>query len=452
MTRYPHDLAKLVAERLRSEHGRSQSEWVLTRLLETLYFASLKTNERRRVLCTIDYVDPRQPRAAVEEQERADQWNYARFDRPLPFDVRGVAKLARAADPEVSSLAVFSNRRHRLFIWGMVDQEPRYGEAIALDAPAHLERPGLFQATVVGPGNISVYHRGVLVGSLVQNALVQEYHNVLWSGPIHEILKDHLHWSLTHRQDREPRLGLRLPDESESVLAPSVVPLDYRLFNSGLLLRWINAVCRILVNIQHYHHGGGLLIVPHAIPEGLNTKYQVTYDRLLTAVTGLVRFQTSFRETASEAPRSFYRGLDEHRNELLGAIRFIASLANVDGVVLLDRSLGVRGFGVELRADNRLNKVFLAGDAAGSEDLMHEIDLTHFGTRHRAMMRYCYEWEGALGFAVSQDGEIQAMTRIGKRLVMWENIDVQLAFAVENQLAADQEQPPVLRRFIARAA
>jgi hypothetical protein len=451
-TRYPHHLAKLVAERLHSARGRTPPESVLTRLLETLYFASLKTDEGRRVHCTVDYVDPRQADVDLAKQIRADQWTYARFDRVLPFDVRNVAKLARAADPEVSSLAVFSDRKHRLFTWGMVDQEPRYGEAIALDAPAHQERPGLFQATIAGSGNIAVYHRGILVGSLMQNALVQEYHNVLWSGPVHAILKDHLHRSWAKR--REGAAGPRLAAPHDAAAPAAIARAAHpELLTSGLLLRWINAVCRILVNIQRYRHGGGLLIVPQPSSEGLDIKYRLTYDRLLTALAGLVRYQLApALDAAADALRAFHRGLDEHRNEVLGAIRFIASLTSVDGVILLDRSLTVRGFGVELRTDNTLSRVFLAGDAAASPELLRETDSTHFGTRHRAMMRYCHAREGALGFVVSQDGEIQAMTRIGSRLVVWENIDVQLAFAVENQLAAGQGQGPVLRRYIARAA
>jgi hypothetical protein len=452
-TRYPQHLAKLVAERLRREHGNSPPGTVLARLLETLYFASLKTDEGRRVLCTVDYVDPESSEVELTEPARADRWSYARFDRSLPFDVRSVAKVARAADPEVSSLAVYSDRKHRLFIWAMVDQEPRYGEAIALDAPANLERPGLFQATIVGPGNISVYHRGILVGSLVQNALVEEYHNVLWSGPVYAILKDHLHWSLAHRHDCNAGLRVHEPPETATVPTADAQPSELGLLRNGLLLRWINAVCRILVNIQHYRHGGGLLIVPHGSLDGLNINYRLSYDRLLTALAGLVHYQWAFgRSGVTDGLRSFYRGLDEHRKEVLGAIRFIASLASVDGVVLLDRSLCVQGFGVELRTDNPLNSVFLAGDAAGSPELVREVELTHFGTRHRAMMRYCHEREGALGFVVSQDGEIQAMTRIGPRLLMWENIDVQLALAVENQLVAGQAQTPVWRRFIARVA
>lgn len=51
-------------------------------------------------------------------------------------------------------------------------------------------------------------------------------------------------------------------------------------------------------------------------------------------------------------------------------------------------------------------------------------------------MRYCYENPGALGFVISQDGDIRAITRVADKLVLWENIDVELAFKAENGFLA----------------
>ena len=48
-TQYPQHLAKLVALRLQADHGNVPPEAVLTRLLETLYFASLKNEEGRPI-------------------------------------------------------------------------------------------------------------------------------------------------------------------------------------------------------------------------------------------------------------------------------------------------------------------------------------------------------------------------------------------------------------------
>jgi len=39
-------------------------------------------------------------------------------------------------------------------------------------------------------------------------------------------------------------------------------------------------------------------------------------------------------------------------------------------------------------------------------------------------MRYCFAHPGSLGFVISQDGDIRAITRVGKNLVMWENLKV----------------------------
>ena len=49
------------------------------------------------------------------------------------------------------------------------------------------------------------------------------------------------------------------------------------------------------------------------------------------------------------------------------------------------------------------------------------------------MLRYCDEHEGALGFVISQDGDIRATMKYRGRLVLWENINVQLAYRVENR-------------------
>ncbi len=135
-TQYPANLARLVAIRLRGEHGNAPPEVLLTRLLETLYFASLKTDEGRPILCTVNFVDPDECRVPPAARGHADCWSHVPFERPLPFDVRTLTKLARAADPAVSSLAVYRDRKNKLFIWGMIDQEPRHGDHISLDSTA----------------------------------------------------------------------------------------------------------------------------------------------------------------------------------------------------------------------------------------------------------------------------------------------------------------------------
>jgi hypothetical protein len=207
----------------------------------------------------------------------------------------------------------------------------------------------------------------------------------------------------------------------------------------------------MLFNIQQYGHGGGLLIVPCCPTREVNIKYEQTYDRMPRALFRLAEHQILKRQTAnliadhcqSQSDMlpcavhfdsvSYQRELDQRKHELLGCVRYIASLSRVDGFVLLDKSLVVHGFGVEARAEADLTDVFLAGDATASQRLLRQVPISQFGTRHRAMMRYCDENEGALGFVISQDGDIRATMKYEGRLVLWENINVQLAYRAENR-------------------
>jgi len=436
-SRYPSHLARLVATRLRERHLEPPADKVLLHLLETLYFASLKTDEQRPCLCTVNYVDPQTERAAsATDDQDAGRIAY-RFRQPIPMSVRTLKKLAEAADPAVSSLAVYHDENGEVMIWGMIDQPAQFGEALSLDAPNGTQRPGLFRAAITGVGHLCVYKDGTLLGSLEQDCLIAAYHDVLWHGPVHKRLESNLQATLTD-EHAPARRATRLT--------------DFRQVKDELFVRWQNAICRLLLSIRKYGHGGGLLIVPHCPAEQLHVKYQLRYDRLPTALFDLARHQILQRQTADNISQmchssqdvlpcdmhyeavEFQKKLEEQKNQALGCVRFIASLSRVDGFVLLDKSLVVHGFGVEARSDCDLATVYAAADARATPRLLSQASLSQFGTRHRAMMRYCYEHLDALGFVISQDGEIGATMRIKDRLIWWENINVGIGLRHEDHL------------------
>lgn len=453
-THYPFDLARLVATHLEKTLGRALDEAVLVRLFETLYFASLRTDEGRQTLCTVNFVDGEDPAGGESPSTVANRWMAFPFAHPLPLDVRTLTKLARAADPEAASLNVFADSSGELYVWGMVDQEPRQGDQIVLAAGCDVHRPGLFQATISGSGSICVYRNGTLLGSLAQDVLVEANYDVLWSGPVHALLADHLR---AYVDEAHPQLAVECGSPSPAWL------------ERELLLRWLNSLSRILVNVQQYHHGGGLVIVPRVDFDHSNVKYRIRYDRLSSAVVGLVRAHllrtqstAALMETAKaeaggnlyaalSAARKVHFELEQRKEESLGCLRWIAALSCVDGVVLLDKRLAVHGFGVELRVDSNLDEVFMAGDAEATPSRLRRVEMSQFGTRHRAMMRYCFERPAALGFAISQDGGIQAMMRIDDQLIVWENINVALAMNAEELSAASPRRSPILRWFGVRA-
>ncbi len=445
--RYPFHLSTLVAQRLRARDLVPPSKETLRQLFETLYFASLRTEEGRPCRCTINYVDPQAPAKVETENPRANQWTTIPFAQVLPFDVRTLAKLSEAVDPSTASLAVYS-QDDRLFIWGLVDQELRYADFVASDTTMAPDRPGMFQATINNLGNVCVYDGYTLLASLEQNNLVDAYHDVIWSGPVHETLKQNLKSALSENSTWQS------------------VAADIAQVEEELSIRWHNAVCRILMNIQQYRHGGGLLIVPSYPAPDLNVKYGLTYGRLPDALLSLVHHQLLKRQTSETIAQhcrnrqsdtlpcdfhfdavAFQKKLDEHRAEALGSVRFISSLSRVDGFVVADKSLAVHGFGVELLADSQLTDIFIAGDALATPRLQRQSPLSHYGTRHRAIMRYCNEHPGSLGFVISQDGDIRATMRHHDRLILWENINAQLAFRSENRRIPISDLAPMVSLF-----
>lgn len=447
--RYPYHLANLVAQRLADRNGFVPSNDVLLRLFETLYFASLKTDEARPCRCTVNFLDPG---GELANPSGPDGWSVVPFHESFPLDVRSLLKLADAADPSVSSLAIYVDERGEPYIWGMVDQELRYGDYVSLDAAADPVRPGLFQATITGVGAVSVYRDFSLLGCLEQDNLVAEYHDVLWEGPIHDRLRRNLDATLWHTQATNGDATGRTPIAQ---------------VKEELLIRWQNAICRVLFNIQQYGHGGGLLIVPDCPVSDVHVKYEQTYDRMPRALFRLAQHQILKRQRAETIAAHCHtatdtlpcdvhfdavhsqRELERLKNELLGCVRYIASLSRVDGFVLLDKSLIAHGFGVEVRTDAEVAQVAMAGDAQASVDRLRPAPISQFGTRHRAMMRYCSDNEGSLGFIISQDGDIRATMKHRGRLVLWENINVQLAYRAENRggLISDFSQTAITGLF-----
>lgn len=427
--RYPFDLAREVRRFLKpNDDGRGPGSEVLGRLFETLYFASLRTEEAQPILCTISYVDPA---PSLPATLRPDRWSAARFARPLPLTIPNLLKLALAADPASTSLAVFHDPDGQLLVWGLIDQAHHHHRAMTHEAETAPERPGLFEATIAAPAHIAVYARtGTLVASLVHGELTHRFHDVLHRGPVHKLLDPHL-----------TRFCARVREQ-----AGSDAWNEDSLRDAPLRRLWLRTLCRVLLGIQGYQHGGALLLVPrHEARAGLGVKYELAYDRLGDALVRLAatrikrghardRIWRSYllKEDSHDLPADLYveegntanaeaHGLDE----VGGCVRFVSSLSRVDGLVLVDGELAVAGFGVEITVPDDPPQVLLAGDAAATPDQCTPADPRQWGTRHRSMMRYCWSHPGSVGFVVSQDGTVRAITRRKEQLLLWEQIELQ---------------------------
>lgn len=428
---YPADLARFIRGRLRELHFRAPALASIEELLEVAYFASMRTEEAERILCDIAYINMNNPDPVPPGRVVANRWSYVRFEQPMPLDVKNLVKVSKSIDSECAALAVCKAADGTLVIWGAIDQQGGRAAYVAREADVGAESPGLLRVSISGVGIIEVYRDYAMVGALRQGRITSGFNDVLGqSGPIRAILQIEVD-SLVSRVEAEVGSDVfRARDH----WAGSI---------SGY---WNQSLVRILLGIQRYGHGGAILLTADNRNTGLRIKYPLLYDRLAWAIQRFAvhtiklcdiedsLFEDFIDKNEEAMPvlshldqAVFSNEKEETREELTGCVRFIASLSRVDGLVVMSRSLAVRGYGAIIKVKEVPPSVWLAGDPAASVDGMQRTVPSHFGTRHQSMMSMCYFRPGSVGFVVSQDGDVRAMTRVDERLIVWEDVKLRLA-------------------------
>ncbi len=423
----PSDLARLVGKELRKRKTPSPSDTILTELFQTLYFSSLKTEESQPIFCYVVYINPDDPDPAPPQRIVNDRWSYVRLEERIPFSVSSLIKIAKASDPRTSSFAVYHDHNEKLFIWGLVDQGNRYFDFVNFESESGPERPGLFQASILGVGHLAAYRGYDRIAELNVDSLIIESHDVLRHGPVKKLLQPGMDRFFT-------RVAQLTDIEIDDVS-------DWR---AQLEFDFIATLSRLLLRIRNFRHGGALLMTPDLNHAELKLKYKTPYNRLRIALehraTNLILKEISessiydiMEEPDSETISAVFcleesiasDELTDSNSELDGAVWFVSLLSRVDGLVLLSFDLEVKAFGVELLHQVPPPRVCRSTTAAATARSLHQVDYQHFGTRHRSMMRYCFNVPGSLGFVVSQDGDVRVMTRIGDVLVFWDSVRLQ---------------------------
>ena len=426
----PADLANAVLNKINGLKTSSPlpTEKVLNNLFENLFYASLKTEESDFTKVTITLINEENPDPKPPKRVVKDRWNFIRFEEKIDFDVKNIVKLSKAADPWSSSLAVDFDSKGELFIWGLIDQSVHYQNYLHYESDSGPEQPGLFQTSITAIGTLSVILDYDLIATLKQNILISNYVDVFKFGKVSEIIK-------SHSQNLRNEIDLFLkkyPDE------------ESEFWDSQVSNIWTKTLSRILIKIQNYSHGGSFVITNEK-KNDFDIKHNIQYDRIYNALQNLIKFSIKYNsysnliydehlddDDVEEIPIGLYldesisnNSKKESSNELKGAIRFVSSLSCIDGLVVLDNNLNVKGFGAVVKKIKLPNEVYISKTARFIDKNLQPINPNYFGTRHRAMFSYCWKNEGSLGFVVSQDGDIRAITKIGDKLIIWENIKVQ---------------------------
>jgi hypothetical protein len=425
---FPKDLADAVFSDLIARNLPTPPLTALCELFEGLYFASLRTEESQPIRIYVIYLDPDNPDPNPPQRLVNDRWSCARLSPPLPLTVANLIKIATASDPRASAFAVYHDTPHTLTIWGLIDQANRYYDYLNHDADTEPERPGTFQAAIVGTGHLAAYIGYEKIAELRTNVLLRGTIDALRRGPLHGRLER----------------GVETYIQRVRAAIPAAIYYDRAQWGKALEADWISSLCRVLLRMQSYRHGGALLLTPDASSDGLNVKYGINYSRLRTALERRARlgiYETYASDQIFEhhiepnkddvsmdlyVNESFYGAeLQDCHSELEGAVGFISLLSRVDGLVLMNPDLDVCGFGVEIVVDEPPRSIWRATDPSAQRAHQESADYNYFGTRHRSMMRYCARFPGSVGFVVSQDGDVRAMTQVRNRLVYWDNLTLQ---------------------------
>jgi hypothetical protein len=347
--RYSSDLARHVRDYLISKREKVPSIEVFEKLFETLFFASLRREETQAISCRVAFIDRKRPDPRPPQRRVADRWGFFPLSTDLPFTVSNLVKLSQAVDPWGSTLAADADSKGKLRIWGLIDQSVHFSTYLVKEASVGPEMPGMFQAAIDGVGEVSVYKTYVLIGSLKYDTLIKRQHRVFQAGPIHSKM---MPWVEAYRT-RVVKKANKEAYESRDHWDDSLEDL------------WFSVLCRLLIGIQRYGHGGAVLISDNG--KGLVPKYSLKYPRLSDALVRAVVhdiektfysdsiFENYTDQDIDEMPISLYldeavseNDLVETNNELKGCIRFLTSLSRVDGLLWLNTDLSLQAFGVEI--------------------------------------------------------------------------------------------------------
>ena len=425
----PKDLASAVHLELLRRSGDPPPLEILVELFDSMYFASLKTEESKPVLFHVVYLDPEKPDPKPPKTLVHDRWRCIHLFPPIALNSANFTKMAPASDPRTSAFAVYHDLGGKLIVWGLVDQGNSYHDYVNFDTESGPERPGLFQASITGVGHLTAYIGYEKIAELRLNKLVRTAMDIFPSGVVRDALD----------------VGIRPHLESLRVGWPDEFPDASDDWRPVVTDAWLTALRRLLLRVQNIRHGGAFLITPYQTNQGLLVKHRISYDRLRTAlqrhavalaeqgITEEIIKNDYMEKDVEDMPVVLHvddiiagYDLEEIRNELLGVVWFISLLTRVDGLVLLTPTLEVQGFGVEITEGEEPTEIYAAGDARGIEALLRRVDYQQYGTRHRSMMRYCAKYPGSVGFVISQDGDVRVMTRVESRLLLWENNQLQL--------------------------
>jgi len=334
----------------------------LSTLIERAFWASLKSNEGRQTRVCVMVAPPENFRDAVA------------FAKPVPYDESQIARLAPAV-PSGGCLVV-SGSCEELSIWGIGRSRPgTWDDPVTID----ISEPGTVR---IGIGPYQPF--AVLNG---QSKLIIEGSHI----------------DLAVHLQRVSRNALPVNDMMETQAV------------------WQE--CLALANLARMivadGHGGIILIVPDETGAWLeslnpfayrfNTPDTTVRDAIrLELKDGVARAEMVQRLWASTVPDDLKMLITNALAQRFGGfnngVRPTASLARVDGAIVVTRELRVLGFGAKIAVkDDAAPRVCMFRPEPGQQSVVASPLEDLGGTRHQSTARFIAAHKDAVAVVISQD-------------------------------------------------
>jgi hypothetical protein len=415
-------LAHEVAIRIRTLGFDEPKRQVVGALLEMAYLGTMRSEEGRLVKGSLTFANPKRPEFLSPPRRRADYPAFTRFETPEILTIQTLVKLARAIDRWSASIAVYTTRRNELVAWGVVDQLVQQNVGWHRESSeGYFANPGLLTVTMDGIGDISAYHGNLFLSGVKAQTLITRENDALRSKIVSEYAFDAL------APFAKAIARVLEDDKGEAEIL------------ANLATMWVTSIARLCIGLRQRGTGGAFLLTPKPIKRMLEVSHSLTYARLRNATILRVldegylweveRAQRALTDEGKPVPSDLISEVswaetdaEDRESEMTGAVKLVASLAAVDGLVLMTPTLSVAGFGVKIGSTPNVTTVYDGADFSRRGTRARKIDLSLFGTRHGSMLRYCAQDHKALGIVVSQDGYVRLIMTVRNSLLFWDNI------------------------------
>lgn len=404
------DLARIVIESFHVDpvfgpnrgYTSAASDAAIKEFIELAYLSSLEVEEGRPIC----------PRLILA---RADLNSLpipltVRFPTPVPLSTPStIKKLAPAADIRTSYLVVTESAKGELVFQGIAEDLPLHYSPIGL-SPCFRSGWGIKDkiANVV----VRVRSPGCLALNFGSRGFIFKSGAVRGVQPFSMV---NAVWNL-YAHAADATIALMKMDRSGSAENYLATYGRQRIVQD--VAYWFDFALSTIIDRRH---GGTIIVLPKKTTShdmiGSIFSLEGGHPVDLDLVQALADFHLACGEVCRKLPGSDDTGAGNTPSELVNSVdrwafsfgraqvraASLASLANIDGCVVLDAEMGVRLFGAKIQETNTLLPLVDWYDKTKSLDS----ELARLGTRHLSACRFCQSHRHAMAFVVSQDGDLR---------------------------------------------